>query len=136
MAAGAAELPKNDGGCEYMMQIYLIEEEELLAKIHSDFLKDLGYKVIKFKTVSEMSEALKDAPRPDVIVLNSFTSRNECIRGIGEIHKIFPETKIILISDLLTPGEATSYGAYSHDQRMDLSGLEEALIKIKQDSRS
>lgn len=116
------------------MKIYLIEEDRVLTKIHSDFMSDLGHELTLFDSLSSFFEAHKEKVcLAETILVDSFISHKESIHVIKEIRKICPDTKLIVMSASLTPTESICYDAYSYNEPMNLGELESALIKIEKE---
>ena len=97
------------------MRIYLIDNELIVIKTIYSFLKDLGYDVVSFTSISEFLSVQKGEDGfVDVIIVDLKMPKENGIKITSEIHKKYPNTDIIVMSSILPFQKAFSYSVYSY----------------------
>ena len=118
----------------FTMRISLINEEPIMIKMVSGFLTDLGHEVTSFSSIPQFLSDKSDSTRPaEVILIDLSMSEGKNIQVIRDIHRRFPESRIIVMSTVLPAEEAISHGVYAYfDMPINLSKLELIILRIKE----
>lgn len=95
------------------MRIYLADAELIVTKTLKGFLDDLGHDVLTFNSISELLRN-NEENGADIIIIDLNMPCEESIKTISEIHRIYPETDIVIMSSILPTQEAIKHGVYSY----------------------
>ncbi|MGA1842115.1 MAG: response regulator [bacterium] len=120
------------------MRIYLIDNELIVTKTIHSFLKDLGYDVVSFNSISEfLSTKKSEDVFVDVIIVDLKMPKENGIKIIAEIHKKYPNADIIVMSSILPFHKAFSYSVYSYLKKpIHFDELELILARISERHRN
>ena len=97
------------------MRIYLIDNEYIVIKTVTNFLKNLGHEIVPFSSTSELFDhQIKKNSQMDVIIIDLKVSKEIGLKTIRKIHEKYPYTDIIIMSSILPFQEAFSYRVYAY----------------------
>lgn len=119
------------------MRIYLIDDELIVIKTIHGFLKDLGYDVVSFNSISEfLSIKRRENGFVGVIIVDLKMPKEDGVKIIGEIHKKYPNAAIIVMSSILPFQKAFSYSVYSYLRKpIHFDELELILARVSERHR-
>jgi DNA-binding NtrC family response regulator len=120
----------------HRMLIYLVNNDSILIETLSDFLSNLGYGVRTIKS-TELLDNLDKEPQPVDVIIGDFCMPSDRIVAlISEVHKRYPTTTTILITDynyVLSNQDAISYGVHAYLRKpIRLYELELMLFRLSE----
>ena len=119
------------------LSIFIFDTNSIISKTLSDFMTDLGYKVIITKSTSQLLLYLESNDHPlRIIILENNIFRRDLSIGLSEVHRRYPNTYFALITDSpsnLSLQEAILYGVYSYFRKpIYLTELELLLFRFSE----
>ena len=119
----------------HRMLIYLVDNDSIIIKTLENFLSNLRHEVVSIKS-AKLLDDLKKKPQPDVIIMDLHIPEDRTIAQIREVHKQYPATAIVLMTDnkpILSTQEIISYGVYAYIRKpIHLYELELLLVRLSE----
>jgi len=117
------------------MKVCLIDEDEIVTKVLSDFLSELGNEVVSSLSILELpNNPSKETTAVDLVIVDpGMLQQEDAVRVIRDIHERYRGADIVVVSSVLPFGEAISQGVYAYLRKpIRLEELELLLSRLEQ----
>jgi CheY-like chemotaxis protein len=81
-----------------MKRIFIIDDDDSLLRFLRDALEPMGYEVTEAKDGTAATRLLKQAPVPDVVLLDIVMPEKDGLETLRELRQNYPTLKIVVMS--------------------------------------